>query len=266
MQNTPTILDEILNTKRLELLRAKAFTSCVELECQAAARHDFRNLTDRLARPGVQIIAEIKRASPSCGDIRTNLDVAATAYSYAAGDAAALSVLTEPHYFKGSKADLQQARQVVSLPILRKDFIIDPYQVYESVVMGADAILLIVRILDDQQLHTLYQLALQLGLDVVIEIFDEHDAQRALALGAKLIGINNRNLADFTTDSNHAHQLAKLLRPETITIAFSGLHSSADIINLLRHDIRHFLIGTALVRQTDPTATLQEWAKLTAAT
>jgi indole-3-glycerol phosphate synthase len=143
---------------------------------------------------------------------------------------------------------LQQARNAVTLPVLRKDFIIDPYQVYETVALGADAMLLIVRILDDERLHRLHDLALHLGLDVLTEVFDGQDVARANALGATLIGINNRDLAHFKTDVTQSSRLAKQLRPGAAAVALSG--------------IRRFLIGEALVRQPDPSATLREWIHL----
>ena len=257
-----TFLDKILESKRAELARAKALVPQALLERQASGRRDYRGFAAALERPGIRVIAEIKRASPSLGDIRPDLDAAATARAFADGGAAALSVLTEPAYFKGSAADLKMARDAVSIPVLRKDFIIDPYQIYEAAAMGADALLLIVRILDDERLRTLYALACELGLDVLTEVFDEQDVARANALGATLVGINNRDLAHFKTDVSHAARLAKHLRPATAVVALSGIHSADDIRQNLAGGIRRFLIGEALVRQPDPAATLCEWTTL----
>lgn len=258
-------LDNIIAAKRKEIARAKSCVPQSQLERQAAARTAAtRGFGGALSRPGVRIIAEIKRASPSLGDIRIDLDPAAMARAYADGGAAALSVLTEPAYFKGSAVDLQLAREAVSIPVLRKDFIIDPYQVFETAAMGADALLLIVRILDDESLLALHTLALELGLDVLTEVFDEQDAARANALGATLVGINNRDLAHFKTDVSHAARLAKRLRTETAVVALSGIHSADDIRLNLNGGIRRFLIGEALVRQPDPTATLREWVNVRA--
>ena len=254
-----TFLDQILAAQRDTLAAAQARTPQAQLERQAAARRDYRGFTSALAVPGVRIVAEIKRASPSLGIISSDLDPAALARAYADGGAAALSVLTEPVYFKGSANDLQVARAAASLPVLRKDFIIDPYQVYETAAMGADALLLIVRLLDDERLHTLHALALSLGLDVLTEIYDEQDAQRARALGATLVGINNRDLAHFTTDITQAARLAAHLPPATMTVALSGIHTTDDIRRTLAGGIRRFLVGEALVRQADPAATLREW-------
>ncbi len=257
-----SFLDKILEAKREEVARAKAAVPQAQLERLASARRDYRGFAAALDVPGVRIVAEIKRASPSLGDIRPDLDPAATARAYADGGAAALSVLTEPAFFKGSAADLQHARAAVSIPVLRKDFIIDPYQVYETAAMGADALLLIVRILDDERLQVLHALALALGLNVLTEVFDEQDAARANALGATLVGINNRDLAHFKTDVTHAARLAAHLRPGTTVVALSGLHSADEIRLALAGGIRRFLIGEALVRQPDPTATLRSWISL----
>ena len=260
-----TFLDKILIAKRDEIAAAKAAVPQAALERQASARRDTpRGFAAALDRPGVRIIAEIKRASPSLGDIRPDLDPAATARAYAEGGAAALSVLTEPAFFKGSADDLQRASRAVALPVLRKDFIIDPYQVYETAALGADALLLIVRILDDERLRELHALALGLGLDVLTEVFDEQDAARANALGAALVGINNRDLAHFKTDASHAVRLASRLSPGTAVVALSGIHSAEEIRQTLSGGVRRFLIGEALVRQADPVATLREWTTLRA--
>lgn len=260
------MLDTILEAKREEVARAKAAMPQALLERQAAARRDTRGFAAALDVPGVRIIAEIKRASPSLGDIRTDLDPAATAQAYASGGAAALSVLTEPAFFKGSASDLQRARSAVELPVLRKDFIIDPYQVYETAALGADALLLIVRILDDERLYTLHTLARDLGLDVLTEVFDEQDIARANALGATLVGINNRDLAHFKTDITQASRLAKRLSPQAAVVALSGIHAPEDIRQTLDTGIRRFLIGEALVRQPDPSATLRQWVNIRANT
>ena len=261
-----SFLDKILAAKRDEIAAAKAAVPQTALERQSAARRDFRGFAAALDRPGVRVIAEIKRASPSLGDIRPDLDPAATARAYAEGGAAALSVLTEPAFFKGSADDLQRARGAVGVPTLRKDFIIDPYQVYETAAMGADAMLLIVRILDDARLRELHALALSLGLDVLTEVFGEQDAARANALGATLVGINNRDLAHFKTDVSHASRLASRLRPGAAVVALSGIHSAEDIRQTVAGGIRRFLIGEALVRQADPVATLREWTSIRAST
>lgn len=257
-----TFLDKIIEAKRAEIALAKARLPQAQIEKMAAAHFTPRGFAASLARPGVRIIAEIKRASPSLGDIRTDIDPAVLALDYEAGHAAALSVLTEPAFFKGSPADLRQARGAVAIPVLRKDFIIDPYQVYETAAMGADAMLLIVRILDDEKLNALHTLAISLGLDILTEVFDEQDAKRANALGATLVGINNRDLARFQTDIRHATRLASQLRAGTEVVALSGIRNADDIRQTLAGGIRRFLIGEALVRQADPAATLREWTSI----
>lgn len=258
-----SFLTSILAAKRDEIAAAKARAPQAEVERLAAARLDPpRGFAAALDRSGVRVIAEIKRASPSLGDIRPDLDPAATARAYAAGGAAALSVLTEPAYFKGSASDLQAARAAVALPVLRKDFIIDPYQVYETAAMGADAMLLIVRILDDAELGSLHALALGLGLDVLTEVFDARDVERANALGARLVGINNRDLAHFKTDASHATRLAAQVRGDAAVVALSGIHGIDDLRLNLATGIRRFLVGEALVREQDPTATLRAWTGL----
>ena len=259
-----TFLDNIIEAKSAEIALAKARVPQAQIEKKAAAHFAPRGFAASLARPGVRIIAEIKRASPSLGDIRADLDPSALALDYEAGQAAALSVLTEPAFFKGSPADLRQARSAVAIPVLRKDFIIDPYQVYETAAMGADAMLLIVRILDDEKLNALYTLAISLGLDILTEVFDEQDAKRANALGATLVGINNRDLARFQTDIRHASRLASQLRTGTEVVALSGIRNADDIRQTLAGGIRRFLIGEALVRQGDPAATLREWTSIPA--
>lgn len=259
------ILDTILAAKRTELAHAQQATPQAELERKAATRPTPRGFAQSLAIKGVRIIAEIKRASPSRGDILPDLDPAAIARAYTTGGAAALSVLTEPAFFKGSALDLQQARSATDLPVLRKDFIISPYQVYESAALGADALLLIVRILDDDTLHTLYTLATQLGMDVLCEVFDEQDVHRANALGAPLVGINNRDLACFKTDVTHAIHLAHALNPNTQVVALSGLRTVADLQQNLAGGIRRFLIGETLMRESNPASTLRAWIALSSA-
>lgn len=257
-----SFLDQILASKRVEIEACKQRLSPAEAERLAAARNDYRGFEDSLNRAGVRIISEIKRASPSKGDINPDLLPAKVAQAYEAGGAAALSVLTEPNFFKGSAEDLREARAACRLPVLRKDFMLEPYQIYESAVMGADAILLIVRILDDETLHALHSLAGNLGMDVLTEVFDEDDAARAAGLGATLIGINNRDLARFSTDIGRAMKIASHLPADASLVAASGVHSKADIELNLKNGIRRFLIGEALVKQPDPAAALNEWTGL----
>ncbi len=261
-----SILDNIVEEKRSAVSRAQHEVPQADLEKMSAARKEWRGFAAALEHPGVRLIAEIKRASPSRGDIKPDLDPVETARAYAAGGAAALSVLTDKPFFKGSAEDLKQARKATCLPVLRKDFIVTPYQVYETCAMGADAMLLIVRILDDETLCTLHKLALGLGLDVLTEVYDEQDAGRANRIGASLVGINNRNLADFQTDVCHAGRMASRLSPDVSLVALSGISSADDIRRTLASGIRRFLVGEALVRDADPVALIRQWVSFSADT
>lgn len=204
----------------------------------------------------INIIAEIKRASPSKGQIRPDLDPASYAIQYEQGKAAALSVLTDRPFFQGSFDDLIKARQAVKLPVLRKDFLISSYQLYESAVMKADAILLIVRILSPQQLKDYLILSAELQLDALVEVNSEKDLEAATLAGAKLIGINNRNLSSFETDIQTACDLVSLLEPDQIAVAASGIRNKKDIDKNKKSGIYNFLIGESLVRADDPAAFL----------
>ena len=257
-----SFLDQILSAKRAEIAAARTAKPQADLERLAAKRDDFRGFAESLNRPGVRIIAEIKRASPSLGDIRPDLHPGDLAAAYQSGGAAAISVLTEPAYFKGSAKDLQRARNVVDLPVLRKDFIVDPYQVYETAAMGADAMLLIVRILDDDQLASLLSLARGVGLETLVEIHDEADARRIAHLDVPVVGINNRDLAHFHTDTSQAARIAALLPQGSAPVAASGIHSADDIQRALSSGLRRFLVGEALVRAPDPAELLREWTSI----
>ena len=255
----PDFLQKIVAHKQQEIAAAAAKAPMSSLLTAATARRDFRGLVAALAAPHrVHVIAEIKRASPSKGDIGIGLDPAALARSYTRGGAAAISVLTERAYFKGSPEDLAAARAATTLPVLRKDFILSPYQVYESAAMGADAILLIVRILTDDELQALYGLARKIGLDVLVEIHNETEAVRVNRLGARLVGINNRDLAHFGTDVDCARRVATALTPGTLVVAASGIDGSAEVHNTVAAGVTRFLVGEALVRAADPAALLQE--------
>ena len=257
-----SFLDQILSAKREENAAARNHNPQAEVEALAAKRDDFRGFAAALARPGVRVIAEIKRASPSLGDIRPDLHPGDLAAAYPAGGAAVLSVLTEPAFFKGSAKDLKRARDVVELPVLRKDFILDPYQVYETAAMGADAMLLIVRILDDETLASLLALAHGVGLETLVEIHDEADARRLAGLAVPVVGINNRDLAHFHTDSDRAARIAALLPRGTAVVAASGIRDAADIQKSLAAGLRRFLVGETLVRAPNPAALLKQWTSL----
>ena len=257
-----SFLEQIIAAKREEIAAARNLKPQAEVEKLAAAREDFRGFAESLARPGVRVIAEIKRASPSLGDIRPDLHPGDLAAAYQAGGAAAISVLTEPAFFKGSAKDLKRARDVVELPVLRKDFILDPYQVYETAAMGADAMLLIVRNLDDEQLSSLLALAHGIGLETLVEIHDEADARRIAGLDVPVVGINNRDLAQFHTDPERAARIAARLPQGAAVVAASGIHEAADIQKALSAGIRRFLIGETLVKAPDPVPLLKQWLSL----
>jgi len=254
------ILDRIVAAKRVEVAAARREVPLKRLREAAEARRDIRPFGDALKAPGpsgVNIIAEVKRASPSKGAIRAGLDPAGLAAAYAAGGATALSVLTEANFFMGSPADLMLARAAIPLPVLRKDFIVCDYQVYESAAMGADALLLIVRILSEAELADLIGLAAGLGLTALVEVYAEADLQAAGRAGARLIGINNRNLASFDTDLGHTLRLLPQLRPEQTAVAASGIKTREDIRRYQQQGVLNFLIGESLVRSENPAGFLK---------
>ena len=257
-----SFLEQILSAKQAEIAAARNLKPQAELERLAAKRDDFRGFAESLARPGVRVVAEIKRASPSRGDIRPDLHPGDLAVAYQEGGAAALSVLTEPAFFKGSAKVLKRAREFVDLFVLRKDFILDPYQVYETAAMGADAMLLVVRILDDERLASLYALALGLGLEMLVEIHDEADAQRIVGLAPPLVGINNRDLAHFHVDPDQAARIVVLLPRGSAVVAASGIRAAADVQKSLAAGIRRFLVGETLVAAPDPAALLRQWTSI----
>ena len=257
-----SFLEQIIAAKRAEIAVARNLKPQAEVEKLAAAREDFRGFAESLARPGVRIIAEIKRASPSRGDLRPDLHPGDLARAYQDGGAAAVSVLTEPAFFKGSAKDLKRARDVVELPVLRKDFILEPYQVYETAAMGADTMLLIVRILDDDQLQSLLALARGVGLETLVEIHDEADARRIAGLDVPVVGINNRDLESFRTDAARAARIAAQLPRGTAVVAASGIRAEADLQRAIGAGLRRFLVGETLVTAPDPAALLKQWTAL----
>ena len=255
------ILARIVAHKRQEIAEAQMTAPLEALKEISAARSDQRPFARRIAerRHGqVNIIAEIKRASPSKGVIRVGLDAAKQACSYDRGGAAALSVLTDQTFFHGSPDDLKQARAAVALPVLRKDFIISAYQIYQAAAWGADAVLLIVRILDDRQLQKYLALCRQVRLDALVEVHAASELARAVTAGARIIGINNRDLRHFTTDIGTAEKLAGQLKAGEIAVAESGINSPDDIRRLAAAGINAFLIGESLVRAEEPAALLME--------
>jgi indole-3-glycerol phosphate synthase len=204
------------------------------------------------------VIAELKRRSPSGGLLKANVNPAAVARSYERGGAAAMSVLTDAAFFDGSDADLQQARSACSLPVLRKDFVIDPYQVWEARALGADAVLLIVRALEQNLFRELHSLALSLDLAALVEVHDEAELQRAITVGATLIGVNNRDLDTLKTDIATTERLSPLVPRDATFVAESGVSSCAAADRMHRAGARAILVGEALMLADDPTALLTE--------
>lgn len=249
-------LSIIVDHKKQEVALAKKRISENQLMKRAAQRDNKRPFLENLKRYNgintVNIIAEIKRASPSKGDINIGLHPEVLAQKYEQGGACALSVLTETKYFKGSFDDFKRARVASSLPMLRKDFMISSYQFYESCVLGADAVLLIARILTKTQLKDYLDLSFELKLDSLVEINSEADLKSANDANAKLIGINNRDLNSFNTDIKTAMQLSSLLDADQIAVAASGITKKEDIIKNQSSGIYNFLIGESLVRADQP--------------
>ena len=249
-----TILDRILDTKRVEIAAKKTVASLADLDSVAARRgppRGFKAALDDRARTGPALIAEIKQASPSSGVIRQGFDPPAHARAYQRGGAACLSVLTDEQYFQGSDAYLALVRDTVALPLLRKDFLIDPWQVHESRALGADAILIIVAALDDARMAEIEAAAIDCGLDALVEVHDEREMERALRLKSRLIGVNNRDLRDFSISFDRTYELVGKAPAGYTFVAESGLTSRADLDAMQQRGIACFLVGEALMRADD---------------
>ncbi len=251
------ILDEIVSARREDVARAKRATPVAALEASpryAAARRGFAAAL-RARRPAV--IAEVKKASPSKGVMRADFDPVAIAARYAGAGAAAISVLTEERFFQGRPDHLQAIRAALDVPLLRKDFVFDPYQLVEARAWGADAALLIVAMLDDAQLAERHAAATDLGLDVLVEAHTAEEVARAVAAGARLIGVNNRNLKTFVTSLALAERLRPLIPAGTLSVAESGIETAGDIARLQAAGYDAFLVGESLMRAPDPGAALR---------
>ncbi len=262
MKDTPDILKKIVARKHEEIAARRAALPFDEVAARAAAQPPPRGFVDAIAtrrlagRPGV--IAEIKKASPSKGVLRADFRPAEIAASYQRGGAACLSVLTDIDFFQGSDDYLRQARAACSLPVIRKDFIVDPYQVHEARMIGADCILLIVACLDNARLGELNALAHALGMDVLVEVHDADELQRALPLDNRLIGINNRDLRSFETRLETTLDLLDAIPDGRIVVTESGIHERADVARMRAHGVDAFLVGEAFMRAADPGARLAE--------
>jgi len=261
MAETPDILKKIMHRKAEEVIARADRLPLRELAAGLTDAPPARGFADalvaRVAAGEPAVIAEIKKASPSKGVLREDFRPAEIAASYARGGATCLSVLTDRDFFQGSEAHLVEAREACALPVIRKDFIVDPYQVYEARAMGADCILLIVACLDDRQLADLSALAEELGMDVLVEAHDADELERAAAVPGRLLGINNRNLRTFEVSLETTIGLLDRVPPGRILVTESGILAPEDVARMRRHGVHAFLVGEAFMRTPDPGAELQ---------
>jgi indole-3-glycerol phosphate synthase len=253
-----SVLDRIVEDTREELDRRRERVPLARLEAALAERPEGRPFQEALTRPGVSVIAEHKRRSPSAGLIRQDASVADIVLAYERGGALALSILTEPFHFEGSLDDLREARAVSELPVLRKDFIVDPYQLYESAAAGADAILLIVAALEPGVLYELLREARALDLDAVVEVHDERELEVALDVEADVLGLNNRDLTDFSVDIERTYELLSDVPAGKTVVAESGFSSREELDELERVGVDAVLIGETLMRAPDVEAACRE--------
>lgn len=238
-----SFLERILTARRADVER--------EIRLPAGELPAVRDFRAALASPGMSLIAEIKRASPSRGDLNPSLDPAVVAAGYERGGAHAISVLVEPHFFKGSEDDVRQVRDVSGVPILWKDFVVSPAQVIRARHVGADAVLVIVRILDDTTLRMIVGLVRELGLCPLVEVFDERDLDRAVAVGADVIGVNHRDLETFEEDQTATKRLRPLVPDGVVLVAESGISSRSDVAELEAIGVDAILVGESLVKAPD---------------
>jgi indole-3-glycerol phosphate synthase len=257
----PSILQRILQRKSEEIAIGKSVASYADLAAMAKGCPQPRGFEHRLRsalKQGPAVIAEVKKASPSAGIIREAFQADAIARSYQSAGAACLSVLTDKDFFQGEAKFLQQARDACSIPVLRKDFIIDPWQILESRVMGADCILLIVAALEQTILQELLSMAKEYEMDVLVEVHDEIEMERALSLDHNLVGVNNRNLNTFETSLATSERLKKMLAGDQLLVTESGIKTRADVIRMQAAGINTFLVGEAFMRETDPGQALRQ--------
>ena len=248
----PTILEKIIATKRGEIARAKEVIREDRLRAALKDAPPPRDFFGSLAATqDIALIAEVKKASPSAGILRENFDPEQIAEIYCAHGASCLSVLTDQTYFQGSLKHLSAVRSKVDIPILRKDFILDEYQLLEARVAGADAVLLIAECLNDYELRTLYNTSIDLGMSPLVEIYEKLNLERILAIGATLIGINNRNLRDFTTNLDHVLQMRTEIPDDCLVVGESGIRTRDDVLRLADGNIDAILVGETLMRSTN---------------
>ena len=252
------MIEELVEAARAGAERRRGDVPLEELERRLSDRPEQRPFGEALTRPGLSLIAEFKRRSPSAGEIRAGVEPADIARAYEQGGAAALSVLTDTDHFGGSLEDLAAARAACALPILQKDFIVDPYQLYEAATAGADAVLLIVAALPQRELAALYEEARGLDLDVVVEVHKEQELEDALTVNAEVLGINNRDLDDFSVDVNTTFELITDVPAGKTVVSESGISDRATLEELERVGVDAVLIGEALMRAQDPAAKVRE--------
>jgi indole-3-glycerol phosphate synthase len=256
MSDTPTILKKIIDRKWQEIAERKKTVSLADVKIRAAEQPVVRGfvkaIENKIAQGKAGVIAEIKKASPSKGVIRENFNPAEIAISYEKGGAACLSVLTDVDFFQGADTYLQQARAAVSLPVIRKDFLVDEYHIYEARALGADCVLLIVAALDKSKLTELNSLAHEIGLDVLVEVHDQQELEIALALPNKLIGINNRNLHTFDVTLDTTYNLLSKIGSDRIVVTESGILAPADVTAMRTKNVNAFLVGEAFMRAPEP--------------
>lgn len=257
------ILDEIVANKKIRLAQQKRQVELTAMRrlAEEAIPSQRASFYDNLKKEGISIIGEFKKASPSLGKITSKVSLDTRIADYSAS-VDAISCLTEEDHFHGHVDDFKEIRAKTALPMIRKDFMIDEYQFYEAKAIGADAILLIAAILDDVQLKEYYALAYELGMDALVETHDEAEVERALKLDAKIIGVNNRNLKDFTISLDNTVRLRPMVPPEKCFVAESGIITDDDIRLLKEQKVDAFLIGRALMEADDPRALAQRWKKL----
>jgi indole-3-glycerol phosphate synthase len=253
-----SVLERIVEDTREEVGRRRESVPLSALEAAIATRPECRPFSEALLAPGVSLIAEHKRRSPSAGEIRAGATVGDIAQAYERGGAAALSVLTEPFHFGGGLDDLREARAATTLPVLRKDFIVDRYQLYESAAVGADAILLIVAALELGELDALLQEARALDLDALVEVHDERELEQALEVDADVLGINNRSLSDFTVDVERTYELLSDVPAGKTVVSESGFSTRDQLDELERVGVDAVLIGETLMRAQDVEALVRE--------
>ncbi|HEX2360035.1 MAG TPA: indole-3-glycerol phosphate synthase TrpC [Solirubrobacterales bacterium] len=252
------MIEQLVDAAAEGVRRRRATKPLTELQAELALRSERRPFDEALTRPGLSLVAEFKRRSPSAGEIRPGATVPEIAAAYEEGGAAALSVLTDGPHFGGSHDDLREAREACELPILQKDFVVDAYQLYEAAVYGADAILLIVAALEDEALTALYDAARRLDLDCVVEVHDEDDLERALAIDADVLGINNRDLDDFTVDVGTTFELITDVPAGKTVVSESGISDRALLEELEDRGVDAALVGEALMRAPDPETKVRE--------